>query len=109
MSHPNCHISAPFNNIVWINFSISIIWKFLLSSSEKKKVKVIYIFSTQAEWYVMAVKVENILKHMYHSYTFDCHGLNGLAFQMHKNYDKCITANYNSDDRNIDWFESLVG
>lgn len=50
----------------------------------------------------MAVKVENILKHMYHSYTFDCHGLNGLAFQMHKNYDKCITANYNSDDRNID-------
>lgn len=57
----------------------------------------------------LAVKVENILKHMYHSYTFDCHGLNGLAFQMHKNYDKCITANYNSDDRNIDWFESLVG
>lgn len=50
----------------------------------------------------MAVKVENILKHMYHSYTFDCHGLNGLAFRMHKNYDKCITANYNSDDRNID-------
>lgn len=68
-----------------------------------------YIHFLYSSGMVMAVKVENILKHMYHSYTFDCHGLNGLAFRMHKNYDKCITANYNSDDRNIDWFESLVG
>lgn len=68
-----------------------------------------YIHFLYSSGMVMAVKVENILKHMYHSYTFDCHGLNGLALQMHKNYDKCITANYNSDDREIDWFESLVG
>lgn len=73
----------------------------------KKKVKV-YTFSL-LKLNGDGSKVENVLKHMYHSYTFDCHGLNGLAFQMHKNYDKCITANYNSDDRNIDWFESLVG
>lgn len=44
-------------------------------------------------------KVENVLKHMNYSYTFDLHG---LAFQMHENYNKCITANYNSDDREID-------
>lgn len=25
-----------------------------------------------------------------------------IALQMHKNYVKCITANYNSDDREID-------
>lgn len=46
-----------------------------------------------------AVKVENVLKHMYRSYTFDLHGLHGLAFQMHENNTKCIIANYNSDDR----------
>lgn len=65
-----------------------------------------YIHFLYSSGMVMAVKVENILKHMYHSYTFDLHG---LAFQMHENYNKCITANYNSDDREIDWFESLVG
>lgn len=57
---------------------------------------------------VMAVKVENVLKHMYHSYTFDLHGLHGLAFQMHENYGKCIIANYNSDDRK-NRCETLVG
>lgn len=54
---------------------------------------------------VMAVKVENVLKHMYRSYTFDLHG---LAFQMHENNTKCIIANYNSDDRK-NWCETLVG
>lgn len=70
----------------------------------KKKVKV-YTFSL-LKLNGDGSKVENVLKHMFYSYKFDLHG---LAFQMHENYNKCITANYNSDDREIDWFESLVG
>lgn len=70
----------------------------------KKKVKV-YTFSL-LKLNGDGSKVENVLKHMNYSYTFDLHG---LAFQMHENYDKCINANYNSDDREIDWFKSLVG